>query len=39
VGSVAFGFKDVLKDLCNAYQLELGKVLKKPMTGLINYHK
>jgi hypothetical protein len=25
--------------LCNAYQLELGKVLKKPMTGLINYHK
>jgi glucosamine kinase len=39
VGSVAFGFKDVLKDLCNAYELELGKVLKKPMTGLINFHK
>jgi glucosamine kinase len=38
VGSVAFGFKDVLKDLCNAYELELGTVLKKPMSGLIEYH-
>ena len=39
VGSVAFGFKDVLKDLCNTYELELGIVLKKPMEGLIDYHK
>jgi len=39
VGSVAFGFRDILKDLCNAYELKLGKVLKKPMTGLINFHK
>ncbi len=38
VGSVAFGFKDVLKDLCNAYELELGKVLKNPMSGLIEFH-
>ncbi len=38
VGSVAFGFKDVLKDLCNSYELELGKVLQKPMQGLIEYH-
>jgi len=39
VGSVAFGFKDVLQDLCNCYELELGKVLKKPMDGLIIYHQ
>lgn len=38
VGSVAFGFKDVLKDLCNTYELELGKVLKNPMEGLVKYH-
>ncbi len=38
VGSVAFGFKDVLKSLCESYELELGKVLKKPMDGLIYYH-
>jgi glucosamine kinase len=38
VGSVAFGFKDVLQELCNSYEFELGKILKKPMSGLIEYH-
>jgi glucosamine kinase len=38
VGSVAFGFKDVLKELCHSYEFELGKVLKKPMSGLMEYH-
>jgi len=38
VGSIAFGFRDVLKELCNSYELELGTVLKNPMEGLIRYH-
>lgn len=38
IGSVAFGFKDVLIDMCQSYELELGKVLKQPMDGLIKYH-
>lgn len=38
VGSIAFGFKDVLKELCHAYEFELGKILKSPMNGLIEYH-
>jgi glucosamine kinase len=38
VGSVAWGFKDVLKELCASYELELGKVLKAPMEGLVAYH-
>ena len=38
VGSVAFGFKDVLNEMCNSYELQLGKVLKNPMDGLIKYH-
>jgi N-acetylglucosamine kinase-like BadF-type ATPase len=38
VGSVAFGFKDVLKEMCSTYELQLGKVLKKPMDGLVKYH-
>jgi glucosamine kinase len=38
-GSIAFGFRDVLKELCNAYELELGKVIKAPMKGLIAYHQ
>ena len=37
-GGVAFAFKDVLQELCNSYQLELGVVLKAPMEGLIKYH-
>ncbi len=39
VGSVAFGFKDVLQHLCNCYEFELGKVIKAPMEGLIDYHR
>lgn len=38
VGSVGFGFKDVLVDLCKSYEFELGNVLKNPMEGLIKYH-
>jgi glucosamine kinase len=38
VGGVAFGFKDVLQELCNSYGFDLGKVLKNPMEGLIEYH-
>ncbi len=39
IGSIAFGFRDVLKELCSGYELELGKVLKTPMQGLIEYHQ
>jgi hypothetical protein len=38
-GSVAWGFRDVLQDLCNAYELQLGEVMKNPMEGLIRYHR
>ena len=38
-GSVAFGFKDVIQQLCNTYEFELGTVMKNPMEGLIKYHK
>ena len=38
-GSVAFGFKDILKELCETYELELGNIYKKPMDGLVKYHE
>jgi N-acetylglucosamine kinase-like BadF-type ATPase len=38
-GSVAYGFKDVLKDMCSSYELQLGKVFKKPMDGLVKFHR
>jgi glucosamine kinase len=38
VGGVSFAFSDVIKDLCNSYEFELGTILKNPMEGLIQYH-
>ncbi len=38
-GSIAYGFRDVLKDLCSSYELQLGKVIKHPMDGLIQFHQ
>jgi N-acetylglucosamine kinase-like BadF-type ATPase len=38
IGSVAFGFKDVLQELCKSYELECGNILQKPMNGLIKFH-
>jgi glucosamine kinase len=37
-GGIAFGFKDVLIQLCKSYQLQPGNILKNPMEGLIKYH-
>ena len=38
VGGVAYAFRDVLQELCESYQLELGTVLKAPMEGLVEFH-
>ncbi|MEO6868351.1 MAG: N-acetylglucosamine kinase [Ginsengibacter sp.] len=37
-GSVAFGFRDVVSDLCNGYGLQEGNIFKSPMEGLVRYH-
>ena len=37
-GSVAFAFRDVIKDLCHSYELDLGKIIKAPMAGLVAFH-
>lgn len=37
-GGIAFGFKDVVMQLCNSYHLQQGNILKNPMQGLIQYH-
>ncbi|GAC1482413.1 MAG: hypothetical protein NVS1B13_05690 [Flavisolibacter sp.] len=39
VGSIAFGFKDVIQELCRSYEFELGIIIKEPMNGLITYHQ
>lgn len=37
-GSIASGFKDVIKNLCHSYEMQLGTILKQPMDGLVKYH-
>ena len=37
VGSVAWGFRDKISELCSSYEFDLGPVLRKPMDGLIRY--
>jgi len=37
-GGIAYGFKDVVIQLCKSYRLQAGNILKNPMEGLIKYH-
>lgn len=39
VGGVAWGFKDVVVELCKGYGFEPGTILKNPMQGLVSFHQ
>ncbi len=38
IGSVAFHFQSILKEVLDEHQISLGKVIKQPMDGLVAYH-
>ena len=38
IGSVAFSFKDILVPLLESRGLNVGRILKAPMEGLIEFH-
>ncbi|MRG47094.1 N-acetylglucosamine kinase [Chitinophaga sp. SYP-B3965] len=38
-GSIAWHFRDILEELCQLYELQLGRILKNPMDGLSVYHE
>ncbi|MCW3467444.1 BadF/BadG/BcrA/BcrD ATPase family protein [Chitinophaga nivalis] len=38
-GGIAWHFQDILKELCELYELPMGKVLRTPMDGLLEYHR
>lgn len=38
VGSVAYYFKDILKKICLNLGIKMGKVIQRPIEGLIVYH-
>jgi len=37
-GSIAWHFKDVLLDICQSLELQLGSVVQSPIEGLVKYH-
>ncbi|CAL1519967.1 BadF/BadG/BcrA/BcrD ATPase family protein [Chitinophaga sp. MM2321] len=38
VGGIAWHFQDIIKELCELYELPMGKILRTPMDGLLVYH-
>lgn len=38
-GSIAWHFRDILEELCELYELQLGRILRSPMEGLVAYHQ
>jgi glucosamine kinase len=39
IGSIAHGFKDIIEQLCQSYEFELGTIMKSPIDGLVKYHR
>ncbi|WP_316746757.1 N-acetylglucosamine kinase [Pedobacter gandavensis] len=37
VGSIAFYYQDILREICAKNQVHVGKIYQKPITGIFNY--
>ena len=37
-GSISWFFRDKIEELCNAFQLQAGKIIQAPMDGLTDFH-
>lgn len=38
MGSIAYNFRDVLAEVASQHQMEVGKIYRSPMEGLVSYH-
>lgn len=38
VGSVGYGFRDVIELIASQYRMRMGRIIKSPIEGLIEYH-
>lgn len=38
IGSIAFNFEDILRDVVDSHGYKIDKIIRAPMEGLINYH-
>ena len=39
IGSVAYNFRDILEEVANEYEMELGKIVRSPIDDLVNFHQ
>ncbi|WP_457617882.1 N-acetylglucosamine kinase [Lutibacter sp.] len=39
VGSIAYFAQDIIKDVARFYMIELGNIVRRPIDGLIDYHR
>ncbi|MCP9769677.1 N-acetylglucosamine kinase [Lacihabitans sp. LS3-19] len=39
VGSIAFYFQDILKEICQNHEINIYKIIEKPIDGLVNFHQ
>jgi len=39
VGSIAFFSQDIINDVARYYMVEIGKIIRRPIDGLIEYHR
>ncbi len=39
VGSIAYFAQDIIKDVARFYMIELGNIVRRPIDGLIEYHR
>ena len=39
VGSIAYFARDIIKDVARFYMMELGNIVRRPIDGLIEYHR
>jgi len=38
VGSVAYYFQDILKEVATEFDIKIDRVIQKPIDGLLDYH-
>ncbi|MDX1348724.1 MAG: N-acetylglucosamine kinase [Putridiphycobacter sp.] len=39
IGSVAYLFQDILVKACDFYGVQIGQIIQKPISGLVDYHR
>jgi N-acetylglucosamine kinase-like BadF-type ATPase len=38
-GSIAWAYRDILRELCKKYSFECGNIIREPMDGLLHYYQ